>query len=167
MNGRVDPTDRLEIVDLLHRLALAADDAPDDQLDVRYRANLTDDASWEMVTATHIDRREGVDAVMEGVLERRSTGRNGPGTGVRHHITTVVIEPTSAEHWTVVSYFLVTDPAGRVRSSGRYTDHVTRIDGRCRLVRRRVEPAAPQPNADTVVDAAGTSPPDNRKEPST
>jgi hypothetical protein len=145
---------RTEIVDLLNRLAYAADAAPDAALATSYQPYFTDDAVWEMRSESATDRRTGIDEIMDGVMQRRRIGRNGPDTGVRHHITTVVVEATSDESWTATSYYLVTGADGLVRSSGRYTDHVVRIDRRCRISERVVQVGAPTPPSVTHDRAA-------------
>lgn len=151
-----DPlTARAEVVALLHRLAVAADAANDSELDTRYRPCFTHDALWEMRTGSGIDRRLGIEQIMAGVAERRRAGRNGPGTGVRHHVTSVVVEPTAAETWTATSYYLVTGATGTVRSSGWYSDQVVRVDGLCRISHRVVHMAT----------ASSASPPEREDDP--
>lgn len=140
-----EPTeaDRAGIVALLHALAMAADLSPDDQLNEHYRSCFTNDAVWEMHTVTQSDRRVGISEIMRGVAERRSAGRNGPTTGVRHHITTTVITAVARGTWSAESYYLVTGPSGEVRSVGRYCDTVVVDDGRFRVAARAVHVGAP------------------------
>ena len=121
---------RLHVVDLLHRIAVAADLAADAELPTAYRPHFTTDAVWEMIddATGYAERREGIDDLMDGITRRRATGRNGPATGVRHHLTTTTVSSIDDTTCVAISHFLVTRPDGSAPpSAGTYTDRLVDV----------------------------------------
>ncbi|WP_241665746.1 nuclear transport factor 2 family protein [Prescottella subtropica] len=132
---------RDDIANLLARIAHLADDGTvEDYLD-----QLTTDAVWESqanpVTGMAAQTRTGVDAIAEGVRQRRTDGIQGPGTFTRHVITTVAVTVDSDTQASSTAYWLffrdgATEP--RLAGVGRYDD-THRLEGGCwKLAHRRI-----------------------------
>lgn len=132
--------DRLEILDLLARIAQLADEGdPDD-----YVACFTEDAVWDLADATDLplqtQRLQGRVALLQGVQERRAAGVQGPGSHTRHDISATVIDLAgdSASARTHFRYYRDTDTVPTLVAMGVYDDRLTRTAAGWRLARRRI-----------------------------
>lgn len=132
---------RGEVQNLLARIAQLADDGTVEA----YLEHFTADAIWESqanpVTGMAAQLRRGVEAIEEGVRERRAGGVQGPGTSSRHVITTVAVsldtdvEASSTAYWL---FFRDTTTEPRLAGVGRYDDTHRYEDGRWKLAHRRI-----------------------------
>lgn len=141
--------DELAIRNLVARVSQLTDYGEiDDYLDL-----YTDDGVWELpvpnvqagVAAT---RRQGRDAIRDGVLERRHAGVQGPGTHTMHVVSTTVVEFREEEVAVASSYFRyysATNTAPVLRSVGHYEDLVRRTPDGWKLARRRLTTGGPPP----------------------
>ncbi|GAA1844271.1 hypothetical protein GCM10009836_24610 [Pseudonocardia ailaonensis] len=122
---------RLLVADLLARIAQAAD------LDTleEYGELLAEDIVWVMpenpATGLPAQRREGRADVLAGARERRASGLQGPGSGARHLVSTIVVTP-SGDQARARSYFqFVGGGSGTpvLLSTGVYEDRFVRSEG--------------------------------------
>jgi hypothetical protein len=101
-----------------------------------YAAIYADDATWEYSAGA----LRGVDAIIEQARSGRDAGRVGPGSGLRHVVTTVAVEAGEAGAESD-AYILVVDTSVKppqLRSLVTYHD-VWRHDGTSwRLTARRI-----------------------------
>jgi hypothetical protein len=130
----VDAASDSELIrNLISELALLADNCPAEKLLTDYIRHFAADAVWEMSNpaAGVSDRRIGHAEILGGVRERREAGRQGPGSNVRHLITTVGIT-VEGDQATGETYALLlgdTNSKPTVRGVGHYTDKFRRVDG--------------------------------------
>jgi uncharacterized protein (TIGR02246 family) len=125
--------DRLEIANLIARVALVADMGSVDD----YQDLYTEDASWEFPGAP----RRGLPDIMEGARERRAAGGVGPGTGTRHAISTLAVSELGEDTAEADSYFQFytdTTTTPTLRLMGHYHDTLRRQDGAWRIARRQI-----------------------------
>jgi len=128
-----------QIHSLLSRLAHLADEGElSEYLDL-----FTPDAVWEMreaaPTGAAAQRRVGRDDIAAGVVERRASGMQGPGTATRHVLTTVDVQVQSADEARSVAYWMFfrdTDAVPQLTAMGRYDDVVRRTAEGWRLAHR-------------------------------
>ncbi|WP_193597062.1 nuclear transport factor 2 family protein [Microbacterium sp. YJN-G] len=132
--------DRLEIVDLLARIAQLADAGdPGD-----YVACFTEDAVWDLTDATDLpletQRLTGRAALLQGVRERRAAGVQGPGSHTRHDISATVIDLAgdAASARTYFRYYRDTGTAPTLVAMGVYDDELVRTASGWRLASRRI-----------------------------
>jgi 3-phenylpropionate/cinnamic acid dioxygenase small subunit len=132
--------DRLEIANLLARIAQFADSGDPDQ----YIACFTPDAVWDLTDATDLPMDVqticGRDALLAGVHERRAAGIQGPGTHTRHDVSSVTVE-VEGDRATARSYFRYyrgTDGTPSLAAMGVYTDVFVRGEAGWQLHRREI-----------------------------
>jgi 3-phenylpropionate/cinnamic acid dioxygenase small subunit len=133
--------DELEIRNLLAALAQLADHGELEE----YLALFDPDAVWVVpaVPQTGVAAAElrGVDAIADGVRQRRAAGVQGPGTDTAHVVTTTVVRFEGDDRAVARStwlYLADTSTAPRLASVGRYTDTFTRTPAGWRLARREI-----------------------------
>lgn len=130
-----------EIHRALARLAHLADDGEvADYLDL-----FTEDAVWETpevaATGTKADRREGRADIGDGVIARRASGIQGPGSATRHVVHTIEVTPgpdgtaTSVAYW---AFYRSTTSAPLLAGLGRYDDTWKLTGTGWRLAHRRI-----------------------------
>jgi 3-phenylpropionate/cinnamic acid dioxygenase small subunit len=132
--------DAFQVMQVLKRVAYISDAGSLEE----YAALLTADMVWEMphnpVTGVAAQTRRGQEDVMAGVVERRATGSQGPGSGTRHVVDTVQVE---AERGTAVAlsswqFYVGAYGSPRIVSMGFYRDELRRVEGSWRLAARRI-----------------------------
>lgn len=113
---------------LIARIAHLADaGAPAD-----YVACFSEDALWELTDATGLtldaQRIEGRDALLEGVLERRAAGVQGPGTHTLHDVSAidVTVDGDHATARTCFRYYRSADALPELAAIGIYEDRFVR-----------------------------------------
>lgn len=120
---------------LLARLAHAMDSAPspDDLLGL-----LAPDIEWAPPGAEPV---RGIAAMREWVERRRQSGNQGPGSGIRHLVSSIAVEiEDGGERGRVRAHFAMVATTAEgpvVRAVGSYEDEVVAADGRW-LLRRRL-----------------------------
>lgn len=128
--------DRAEIHDLLSRFAFLADDGDLADLGALFAA----DGVWESGRVTWHGREE----IVAGLGKYRADGLAGPGSGVRHVVTTVEVGIDGPERAHARCYVLVTgtteDAAARLMLVSQYQDVLRREDGAWRFGHRRFVP---------------------------
>jgi hypothetical protein len=138
-----DPSDELQIRNLIARLAQAADLVAEDRLDADYVPLFTEDAVWEAVPgalAPGAIRNEGIAAIRAAAVERRRVGTSGPDAGLMHMVSTSVIA-IDGDVATAQSCSIVVHGAEQaIRSLCRYDDLFRRTGDEWRLARRTVRP---------------------------
>ncbi len=85
--------------------------------------------------------RQGHEAILEGVRERRAGGVQGPGTNTRHVITTVAVDVSDDAHATARSYYLFfgdTTTTPTLRTMGQYDDVFVRGERGWQLAHRTI-----------------------------
>ncbi|QTV79056.1 nuclear transport factor 2 family protein [Microbacterium sp. NIBRBAC000506063] len=132
--------DELEIGRLLARIAHLADDGdPED-----YITCFTPDAVWDLADASDlpldVQRIQGHEALLAGVLERRAARVQGPGSHTRHDISTSVVEidGDAASARTYFRYYRDTDGIPALVAIGCYDDRLLRTAEGWRLHHRRI-----------------------------
>lgn len=136
--------DELEIRNLVARLVWHADTTTTADLDA-YAACFTEDAEWEMFG----NRLVGRDAIRAGAVERRRTGVNGPGSGVRHGLMATVVDFHGSDEAVARSYVQAyrnldgTAAVPELFLMGEYHDTYRRTPAGWRLAERRVSFDAP------------------------
>jgi 3-phenylpropionate/cinnamic acid dioxygenase small subunit len=132
--------DAFQVIQVLKRVAHASDAGSLEE----YAALLTPDMVWAMphnpVTGLAAQTRRGREDVMSGVVERRATGSQGPGSGTRHVVDTVQVEAERGSAVALSSWQFYVGTAGspRLVSMGSYRDELRRVDGSWRLAARRI-----------------------------
>jgi 3-phenylpropionate/cinnamic acid dioxygenase small subunit len=135
------PSPDWEIHRALARLAHLADDGEiADYLDL-----FTEDAIWETpqvaATGQQADRREGRSDIGDGVVARRGSGIQGPGTATRHVVHTIEVTPgpdgtaTSIAYW---AFYRLTTTAPVLAGLGRYDDAWRLVGTSWKLAHRRI-----------------------------
>lgn len=136
----------LEIRNLQARLAHLADF--EEGLE-EYITLFSEDARWSLLARPnsgdaaleHVGRKD----ILEGALARRSSGTQGPGSGVMHDLTTVEVSLASdAMRATSVAYFKFFGDTGgepKILMMGRYLDEFVVESGQWRLASRVIVPA--------------------------
>jgi 3-phenylpropionate/cinnamic acid dioxygenase small subunit len=126
---------------LLARIAQLADGGDVDD----YIGQFTDDAVWAMpanpLMGMEASTRQGHDAILAGVRERRAVGVQGPGTDTRHVITTVSVDVQDATHATARSYYLFfgdTTTTPTLRTMGQYDDVFVKREQGWQLAHRTI-----------------------------
>lgn len=116
-------SDSAQITNLLSRFATLADVGTLDEI----TETLADDVVWQMTGMTWTGR----DAVIAGLSQMREMGYAGPGTGTRHLVTNLQIEPDGPDAARAHSYFLFiaagSPPA--VKLFGEYRDTLRKERG--------------------------------------
>lgn len=133
--------DELEIRNVVAALAQLADGGEVEA----YLELFAPDAVWVVPaipqTGVAASELRGVDAIGEGVRQRRATGVQGPGTHTAHVVTTTVVEfdgdDTAAARSTWL-FLADTVTAPRLQSVGRYRDTFIRTPAGWRLSRREI-----------------------------
>ncbi|WP_194420675.1 nuclear transport factor 2 family protein [Microbacterium abyssi] len=130
--------DRLELIDLIGRIAQLADSGtPEDYLDC-----FTEDAVWDLTNAAglpmDVQTIRGRAALLAGVHERRDAGVQGPGTHTRHDVSSIVIEVDGdrARARSYFRYYRKTDAVPELVAMGAYVDAFTLTPEGWRLQRR-------------------------------
>lgn len=133
--SQVDPADRAAASEVLARYADAIDDGDFDAV-----GELLADAVVEDDRGRPIAR--GAAAV--SALYRATTRRHADGTPRTAHLVTNVVVDRDGDDLVVRSRFVVLQATGAVPLqpvvAGRYVDRMRRIDGRWRIVVRRMHP---------------------------
>lgn len=134
-------TEQTEIHDLVAELARLCDEGSPDEV----VAVFTADAAWEMGGAT-IRGTDGLREMFQGMRDRRSSG---PGTGVRHIVTNVVVElagdgvsARGRAYWLLVA--ADADGVPTIRRAGDYADEFRREPDGWRFSRRTVRVLGPE-----------------------
>lgn len=127
--------EKIEIHDLVYKLARLCDEGSPDEV----VAVFTADAAWEMGGTT----TAGTDALRAMFQGMRDRGSSGPGTGVQHVVTNVVIEPgldgtTACGHASWMLLAADTEGTPVIRRAGRYVDEFRRQPEGWRVARRAV-----------------------------
>lgn len=144
----VDAADELEIRNVIAKIYLDADHEPDLAV---YGHSFTNDVIWERVDGggpgSHIGTRlTGLDQVLADRRQLRETGRSGPGSTIRHLITTLAVSLGAegarrpVRTATAFSKFLVVDgekPRPVINAVGGYEDALRRTDEGWKLCHRR------------------------------
>jgi len=135
------PSDDAEIRTLIARVAHLADEGTM----ADYAAAFTPDVSWQMQANPAVglpaSRTDGLEAFLAGTLDRREKGIGGPGSQMRHIVSTVAIDFDSDDRATVVAYWMLygdTATAPRLVSMGRYDNVVVRSEGGWRVKHRGI-----------------------------
>jgi 3-phenylpropionate/cinnamic acid dioxygenase small subunit len=126
--------DELAVRNVISRIARLADQGDLDE----YVDQFTEDALWNFPPGP----RKGRADILAGARERRASGTTGPGSGARHHITTVEVNVGDDGTATADSYlsFIVNTANGpSVAVSGSYHDTFVRQGSRWRLARRDID----------------------------
>lgn len=138
--GHRVPADDLAIRRLIADLAVQADAGELDD----YLVLFTEDAVWEVLAnaASGVPAAScrGRDDIRASVVERRSMGVQGPGTGAMHHLTTQRIEVVGDDASGHVYYQFVGMVDGRptIRTLGQYRDRYRRTDDGWKLAHRTI-----------------------------
>lgn len=142
MNDGITWQDRVEIHDLLARVAMTADTADDidDYLDL-----MTDDIVFEFAANAAVGLSaasySGRDEVGRGAVSRREQGIQGPGSRSLHVISSITIDPGAAGTASAMAswrFYAVRDDAPALVSIGIYANEFRRESGRWLLSRRAV-----------------------------
>ena len=123
----------LDIRNLICRLAHLADG---DDLD-EYVAQFTEDAVWDYAK---FGTRTGREEIRAGAAQRRVDGVQGPGSGLRHIITTHWVRVDDADHAVSQAYWITvkaTSPPA-TENTGRYDDSLRRTADGWKLARRTI-----------------------------
>lgn len=137
--------DELEIRNLLAQLTYLADTVTDTDLDT-YLDLFTEDATWAVVQDGILgaQERRGRDQILEGVLERRRDGIQGPGTSTRHALHTIHIRFDSDDQAWATCYWhyysQTTSPSPVLAGMGEYRNRMVRTPAGWRLARREIVP---------------------------
>ncbi len=130
-----------EIRSLLASVAHLADAGDIDE----YISQFTDDAVWAVpanpLMGIEASTRQGHEAILEGVRERRAGGVQGPGTQTRHVITTVAVDVQDDTHATARSYYLFygdTTTTPTLLTMGQYDDVFVRGERGWQLAHRTI-----------------------------
>lgn len=133
--------DQLEILNLIARLAHIADDGDLSQ----YADCYAEDIVWQTAGAPNDAGviRRGLTEVVAGSAGRRAEGTQGPGTHVRHVVSTSELQPDGADGALGRSYWRMyqnanTDP--QIRALGVYADKFVRTAVGWRLAERSIIP---------------------------
>jgi uncharacterized protein (TIGR02246 family) len=128
-------SDHEEIRTLLARLAHATDKGEIEE----YLDCFTDDAVLEAPPGGAFEGRAALEQRARGT---RDAGTLGPGSRVRHALTTIAVsvDGDSATSRSVWLLLRVTDDGPQVVRIGEYHDALRRDDGRWRLAHRRLVP---------------------------
>jgi ketosteroid isomerase-like protein len=114
-------TDDAAIRNLIASMAFATDDGSLES----YAALLSEGCTWQMPGGDPVVGRA---AIVESARTRRETGALGPGSGTRHHVTTVAVhvdgDTASSEALWQFWGGLPATPA--LKAMGRYRDTFTR-----------------------------------------
>jgi hypothetical protein len=119
------------VVEITHRIAFASDQEPLE----KWAQFLTDNIQIDLLG----ELTSGKEQALEVSRARRNAGRTGPGSGLRHLVTTVVVEPGGPEEAHSVATVLLCSGGGRVDSARvvTYQDVFRRDSGTWRLTRRQ------------------------------
>jgi 3-phenylpropionate/cinnamic acid dioxygenase small subunit len=133
--------DELEIRNLIARLAHIADMDPLE----RYADCYTADVVWDIVASPSgaVNSRRGLSDVVEGSRQRRDAGAQGPGTHVRHVVSTTEIQLNGIDRAAGRSYWRMyqnADAQPEIRAMGVYDDEFVRTAEGWRLSRRVISP---------------------------
>jgi len=137
--------DELEIRNLLAQLTYLADTVTDADIDT-YLDLFTDDATWAVMSDGIVgaQERRGRDQILEGVLERRRDGIQGPGTSTRHALHTIHVRFDSTDEAWATCYWQyykeTTSPSPVLAGLGEYRNRVVRTPAGWRLARRELVP---------------------------
>jgi 3-phenylpropionate/cinnamic acid dioxygenase small subunit len=115
-----------EIHQALARLAHLADEGEV----ADYLKLFTEDAVWEVPaiggTGVQASRRTGRADIADGVTARRASGMQGPGSGTRHVVHTIAVQPgpgdTTATSVAYYTFYQETTSAPVLATIGRYDD---------------------------------------------
>ena len=130
--------DRLDIRDLIARIAHLADSGEV----AEYLDCLTPDAAWELTSATGLalteQVRRGRADLEAGVVERRASGMQGPGSRTRHDVSSIAVTVTGdrAHARSYFRYYVDADVTPVLSAMGRYDDEFVRTSDGWRLARR-------------------------------
>ncbi len=116
--------DSVQVSNLLSRFATLADVGSLETIGTL----LADDIVWQMAGMTWTGRQ----AVIAGLGQIRETGQAGPGTGTRHLVTNLQIEPDGADGAQAHSYFLFITVGSTPIATlfGEYRDTLRKEHGR-------------------------------------
>jgi len=131
--------DQLEIRNLIARLAHIADDG---DLGL-YATCYAEDVVWVSPPGPdgQISVRHGIADVVDGSRQRRTDGVQGPGTHVRHVVSTTEVTQDGADRAIGSSYFRMyanADTKPEVRAMGVYIDEFTRTQNGWRMSHRTI-----------------------------
>ena len=131
-------TDHQQITTLLARIAQLADEGSPEE----YTACFTSDAVWDLTDAgdlpLDVQRIEGREALLAGVLARRSAGIQGPGSHTRHDVSSIAIDIAGdrATSRCYFRYYRDADSVPVLAAMGVYDDTFVRTAAGWRLRRR-------------------------------
>jgi 3-phenylpropionate/cinnamic acid dioxygenase small subunit len=135
------PADDAEIRTLIAQVAHLADEGTLED----YGAAFTSDVSWEMGANPAVDlpaKNPVIPACsLAGTADRRAKGIGGPGSNMRHTVSTVAIEFDTDDRARVVAYWMFwgdTTTAPRLVSMGRYDNLVVRTEIGWRIKHRKI-----------------------------
>jgi len=134
--------DELEIRNAVAKLAHFADTASADDLE-GYLEMFTEDVTWAAMGAGRlgVQERQGRAAMEAGARERRAAGTQGPGSGVRHVITTQVVEFLTPDKALSRSYwqtFADCSTTPTPQAMGEYHDTFVRTSSGWKVQRREI-----------------------------
>ena len=123
----------LEIRNLLARLAHMADCGDPDE----YAQLFAEDGSWYH---PHYGEVAGRSAIADGLRARFAKGSQGPGSHMRHVLTTQWVDVVDDDHATSQAYWLTLRAEGTPAPSnmGRYDDEIRRTPDGWKLARRNI-----------------------------
>ena len=129
-----------EIRNLLARIARLADLGTPEE----YLACFSDNPTWELTQAAGLPIPPalitGKQTILEGVLERRAAGVQGPGTFTAHAVSTtsIEIEGGEARALSLFMYYTGINGTPQLAAVGRYDDTLVRNDSGAWVLHRRV-----------------------------
>jgi hypothetical protein len=124
--------DECQIRERLGRNVLMVDGGNLDEHDELY----TTDAVWQFGTTV----RTGLDEIVRGARDGRQAGGSGPGSGIRHILTTLSLK-ISGDSAVAHSYFVMIDTASApvsIKVAGTYVDTLVRSDADWKISHREV-----------------------------
>jgi 3-phenylpropionate/cinnamic acid dioxygenase small subunit len=131
---------RLDIMNLIARIAHLADEGEVNE----YLDCFTANGAWVLNSAQGLDLepqiRRGRADLAQGVLERRESNLQGPGSHTKHDVSSisVAVVGDSATATTYFRYYRKTDSVPELVAMGRYDDEFVRTGEGWRLTIRSI-----------------------------
>jgi 3-phenylpropionate/cinnamic acid dioxygenase small subunit len=134
----------VQIREVVAKLAYLADTCPNEEVEARYMTLFTEDAEWSVSNpaAGSAESRSGSADIYAGVAARRAGGTQGPGSNLRHLVTTVVVQVREDGTALSEAYALImaktntTSPV--IVGVGNYTDEFVYSEGNWKVASRTI-----------------------------